>query len=200
MSFGVCKGSQRPVKWSFALHSHRCSLVVLLWIHCNICTNLRRRNHCCRDELCSGSCAEPQPSMEPCQSPQMEACSVQRRALRTEDYICESFLILQWGDYVREGSCFFPSNIIAWALSSKESHEELHGIAEQMDRMGSARLWCALPQWGLAGWVGSSGKPTSPEIKDVIMWKSKKVANYVELFNCWVGRSSTWKLDSGKES
>lgn len=120
MSFGACKGSQRPVKWSFALHSHRCSLVVLLWIHCNICTNLRRRNHCCRDELCSGSCAEPQPSMEPRQSPQMEACSVQRRALRTEDYICESFLILQWGDCVREGSCFFPVTLLRerWAAKS----------------------------------------------------------------------------------
>lgn len=74
MSFGAHTGSQRTVGWNFARHSFRCSLIVLLWSHCNSCINLQRKNHCCRDELCSGSCAEPQPSMDVEQhpSPQME--------------------------------------------------------------------------------------------------------------------------------
>lgn len=146
MFFETRKGSQRPASRSFALHIHRCSLIVLLWSHCSICISLRRRNHCCRDELCCDSCADPPPNMEPCLSPQTEACSGQRRPLHTKDYIFGSFLILQWDDSVRECSCFFPETIVC-TLSSKGDWR----AAWESRGHGQDGFWvCTSMMW--AGW------------------------------------------------
>lgn len=163
MSSGAHTGLQRPVRWNFALHSCRWSLIVIFWSHCNSCINLKRKNHCCRDELCSSSCPEPQPSVdvEHHHSPQMEACSVQMRALDTEDYICEAFNTLV-GGWCEGSLMFFSQKLYVKHWTAKVAEVPVH-----MVRMCSARLWHALLWWGLAGWVSPNGKPVSPEIKEL---------------------------------
>lgn len=64
---------------------------------------------------------------------------------------------------VSEGSYFFPETSLFECWAAKMA-EELRGSAEHV-----ARLWHALAQWGLAGWVCSNGKPVSPEVEDMIM-------------------------------